>query len=489
MPKKQATAFLQKFALISLGVFLFLVSLEIGLRAYGALFLYSQEFRNISSITQKGSYRIMCLGESTTVLGFGEDSYPIQLEKILNQSNIGIRFSVINKGVVGVDTSAILEHLGENLNKYKPDMVVTMMGVNDMNTNLLGGGNIIAQRVRIFLKDLRVYKLANLLWSHIAAKKDALERDKQFYFSLNREFINKAMKAKTRDFKTSLFLARFYRSEKNFPEAEKLYKEAIALRPGKGRIYQEVGWLYEDNGNYLKTEELLKKAIQVDPRNYRTYLDLGWFYRSRENYSQAEAMFKKAIELNPKEEMVYIELSWLYNCQGKSLQAEDAFKKALKLTLSKRRKTLGLGVFYENGIQNYQTAIGGLGALYTEMNNHEYAREYYRKADELRLKYLNPVTRYNYRKLKETLDKKNITLVCAQYPVRSVELLKKIFEGETGVVFVDNEKIFKDMIKKEGYNEYFNDLFAGDFGHCTLKGNRLLAGNIARVILKECFNK
>jgi len=50
---------------------------------------------------------------------------------------------------------------------------------------------------------------------------------------------------------------------------------------------------------------------------------------------------------------------------------------------------------------------------------------------------------------------------------------------------VDNEKMFNEGVKREGYDEYFNDCFAGDFGHCTPKGNRLLAENIAGVILTE----
>jgi hypothetical protein len=32
-------------------------------------------------------------------------------------------------------------------------------------------------------------------------------------------------------------------------------------------------------------------------------------------------------------------------------------------------------------------------------------------------------------------------------------------------------------------------MFGGDFGHCTPKGNMLLAQNIADVILGEVFNK
>ena len=52
---------------------------------------------------------------------------------------------------------------------------------------------------------------------------------------------------------------------------------------------------------------------------------------------------------------------------------------------------------------------------------------------------------------------------------------------------VHNEKIFKEAVQEGSYSEYFFDNFGGVFGHCTPKGNRLLAQNIANVILEECF--
>ncbi|MFA4993548.1 MAG: hypothetical protein WC571_06240, partial [Candidatus Omnitrophota bacterium] len=99
------------------------------------------------------------------------------------------------------------------------------------------------------------------------------------------------------------------------------------------------------------------------------------------------------------------------------------------------------------------------------------------------------VTVDNYRKLKQVLDKRKIKFVCVQYPMRSIQPLKKIFQGDEDIVFVDNERIFKDVVRKEGYSAYFIDMFGGDFGHCTPEGNRLLAENIANAIIKEVFHK
>ena len=68
--------------------------------------------------------------------------------------------------------------------------------------------------------------------------------------------------------------------------------------------------------------------------------------------------------------------------------------------------------------------------------------------------------------------------------MRNVEPLKQIFNEQEGIVFVDNEKLFKNALKKASYKECFVDMFGGDFGHCPPKGNRLLAKNIASAVLK-----
>jgi len=72
--------------------------------------------------------------------------------------------------------------------------------------------------------------------------------------------------------------------------------------------------------------------------------------------------------------------------------------------------------------------------------------------------------------------------------MRSIGSLKNMLALHKGVIFVDNEKVFKEALKQGNYNDYFTDDFGGDFGHATPKGNRILAQNIANVILRECFN-
>ena len=123
------------------------------------------------------------------------------------------------------------------------------------------------------------------------------------------------------------------------------------------------------------------------------------------------------------------------------------------------------------------------------MGKPELVKAYAGKANRLKTDYYAAITVNNYRKLKNILDRKGIKLVCVQYPVRDVEPLKRIFGKNEGVIFVDNEQVFKKAVRKGSNKEYFRDMFAGDFGHCTQKGNELLAQNIADVILREVFNR
>ncbi len=415
IPKRISTS--QRIILVISGLFLCIVLLEIGLRVGGFVLLSLQEYRNTISLRQKGEYRIMCLGESTTALG-GEYAYPRQLEKILNQRGIGIEFSVINKGIPGTNTGVMLSQLEDNLNKYAPDMVIAMMGIGDGWYLIIYKASL-AKKTTTLLNSLRTYKLLKLLKLHI---------------------INRAREAG-------------------------LYKP----RESKERIATRIDVSIQPN-RIKEQENILTKAIEAEPNNSNAYAKLGWIYLTKGEIDNAEGMLKKAIEMNPDNSDAYAKLGWIYLRKREFDTAEGMLKKAIEADFIDDR------------------LYGTLAQCYQESGRHKLAEEYFRQADRLRLEYYNPVTKRNYQRLKQILNKRGIKLVCVQYPVRSIEPLKRMFEDREGIIFVDNEKIFKEALKQAGYDEYFMDMFAGNFGHCTAKGNRLLAENIANVILKECFD-
>ncbi len=68
--------------------------------------------------------------------------------------------------------------------------------------------------------------------------------------------------------------------------------------------------------------------------------------------------------------------------------------------------------------------------------------------------------------------------------MRPVEQLQIVLENYSEVYFVNNEKIFKEAFKTQKISDIFKDLFAGDFGHCTDLGNKMIANNLAETIKK-----
>jgi Tfp pilus assembly protein PilF len=387
---------------------------------------------------------------------------------------------VIDKGVGATNTQVILNQLEANLKEYNPDMVVAMIGINDWGQHIPYEAAT-SSKITLFLKSFRTYKLARLLWLHI--------------------------KVKTRELGLSyLPITRLKEAYAEPLPSEDALKKAIELNPKNDNAYAELGLCYRDQDKCSQAEDAFKKAIELNPKNENAYLDLGWCYQGQGKSSQAEDAFRSVIELNPKNENAYLALGAYYQNQGKFSQAENAFKKVIELNSKSYKAYAALGVYYQDqgnlsqAEDSLKKAIelnpesdllyGTCSVLYEAMGKPELAREYANRANSLRLKYYVPGTVKNYRKLKEILTKRSIRLICVQYPMRSIEPLKKIFEDDTdGIIFVDNEKSFKEGVSKSSYKEYFHDIFGGDFGHCTDKGNRLLAENIANTILKEVFNK
>nr|MBP7088478.1 tetratricopeptide repeat protein [Candidatus Omnitrophota bacterium] len=589
------TSFIQKISLMFLGLFLSLIIIEATLRLGGFIFLSLQEQRNRASIYKKGTYRIMCLGESTTAIG-GENSYPSQLEEVLNSANIGVTFTVINKAIPSINTSVILANLEDNLKKYKPDMVTVMMGINDRGEHM--PYNIASEpKVKKFFKSFRVYKLSRFIWIHIKAKLKEIGRcyaaedknstpiiynnyleqgwlsNKERNFSKAEEAFKKAKELNPQDDRPYIGLGRTYMNSERYSQAREEFKKALEINSKSEHTYAGLGWVYHYQGLEEEALNAFKKAIEVNPKNDWPYTELGWYYKEQKQYLYAQEAFKKAIELNSdnyqahsglgwayletgqnfkayevfkralelnsQDERIYIGLGWCYKYlgdhekseaafikateinskndwayaelggyyedAGEYLKAQEAFKKALELNPKNTRAYYGLGLIYSaqdynkqaeeifkkalNIIPDNEWIYIGLGWVYFKSEQYQKAYEQFKKALEInpkndlayrRLRLVgektdnseiiqecdnklrqiessqyDAVTRENYNKLKDILDKWGVKLVCVQYPMRSIKPLLDMLDNKKGIIFVDNEAIFKEAVSKGSYTEYF----------------------------------
>jgi len=127
---------LGRVALISLGVLLALVVLELALQV-GAL-VVAATGSEVSSTWVTGGRRVLCLGDSNT---FGvylqereREAYPGQLEQVWRERGRTPPIEVLNAGYPGTNSSLLRSEFPGMLEALQPDVAVVMVGVNDFWT-------------------------------------------------------------------------------------------------------------------------------------------------------------------------------------------------------------------------------------------------------------------------------------------------------------------------------------------------------------------
>lgn len=160
--------FLDKASCILFGVFLVLAGLELFLRLLG--FGYNIIYK--APVDKGAEYRIYCVGESTT-WGVGASDpiskgYPRRLEEMLNNKYKGMKIQCFFDQTIGQNTSEILAKFPLHISKYRPQLVIFLVGVNNWwnmdrsNILLFNKRPWISQlslKVLIFLDQFRVWKL------------------------------------------------------------------------------------------------------------------------------------------------------------------------------------------------------------------------------------------------------------------------------------------------------------------------------------------
>ncbi len=501
-----STTLRQKIILILIGTIATIILLEIGLRLGGKIFTFIQESRNTTTFNPD-EIRILCIGESTTALG-GIDSYPSQLEEILNQYKTKWHFKVINKGLVGKTSTDILAQLDDNLQKYKPHIVVAMIGINDYIEAQEHKARFV--RLNAFLEQFRVYKLIKLLSSHIKHKIKEISGNSVKVKNTNDNNQQNNSEDDLKSAKDALIETRLairqlqqYQSQAlNQTRKQEVSVRLKQLNTKEAELLLFIGEIYRRRGQYNEAEKFLSKMIQKNIPIPDGYVELGRVYKEQKQYGKAVAMFMKSLETQPTVTAL-MELARCYEDMGMDDGVMKIYKMVLKTDKVKKngRTYLEIGEYfrqknmlkmaeeaYIKGIKNDRFdyyLYAALSDIYHAEGKLKEAERYKDKAKEI-LKQIRrdvPLTIKNYNEIADIVLSRGIKFIAMQYPLRRVTHLKAILNNRTDIIFVENKTNFEQALKHSDYSEYFSDKFAFDFGHCTRKGNRLIAENLSSVII------
>jgi Flp pilus assembly protein TadD len=122
----------------------------------------------------------------------------------------------------------------------------------------------------------------------------------------------------------------FFR-EKQYPEAEELYREAVRLEPENARFHNDLATALFAQHKSDEAEAAEREALRLDPGNAEYCDNLGEYLLAQEKYTQAEAAYRDAVSLEPRNAKYLNDLGRSLFPQKRYDEAEDVQRKAIAI--------------------------------------------------------------------------------------------------------------------------------------------------------------
>ena len=390
------------------------------------------KYKNYKSIkkqlNKKDTITILCIGESTTF-----KQYPIQLKEYL-EKNSNKKFDIIDCGIPATTIKVLFSKLDEQIKKYNPDIVISMMGIND---SIKSTGEQVYNKHKLKSIDLLLLIFKNIEQICFADEKQVLSFDEIYikYATSNEE---------------PMEILDFLKTNPNNKEAINCLIDIYFTREEFNKIYFSVEQ-YNINQNIEEYSDALYFYL------LRTYLILE---KMEEFFYLFSSMKENDIVTDYTLQMI---LPGILNLSDKDII------KCYQILIDKQEKSFVIEIIYNYCLQRN-----------LKIKKYDYKLNLPEKL------IFKDYVKQIYIDFANKLIANNITYICMSYPTTSIQQLQDFFINTSikdKILFVSNETNFNNALKKYSYTNLFTDAFADTFGHCTNLGNTLIAENVGKVIL------
>ncbi len=210
-----------KFLFVIFGLASAFIFLEISLWTAGFALNTLKNFQNKKN-KDPNTITILCLGESTTYA-----QWPLTLKKILNEKFKDKQFNVIDCGKPGLTTDFFVHHIKEYMQKYYPDFVVFMIGINDHG---LGYKKYPFKAINLLQLIYEHLKIKFIIYDHTSLSYDRLD-------SYALQLWQNGKYAKAEQIYLKLFKKSSYKNNFAYLQLIQLYN--VMLKSGKSSKYEE----------------------------------------------------------------------------------------------------------------------------------------------------------------------------------------------------------------------------------------------------------
>jgi len=126
-------------------------------------------------------------------------------------------------------------------------------------------------------------------------------------------------------------LAMTYADQGDPKHAERLFKQAVEVKPDSSSTNYNLGRLYLTENRLEEAEKFCRKAIELEPSYSMAYNNLGNVLSATDREDEAEENYRKAIELDPDNAVAYMNLGILLGKTGRMEEAEKAYRKSIEI--------------------------------------------------------------------------------------------------------------------------------------------------------------
>jgi hypothetical protein len=435
---------------------------EISLSLFAALYDNSRDLSavqypkpddRIHVSKQDRAYIAIVLGESTstsfqTLPGF---DWPSQLESLSHGTAVELQVS--NLSQAGTTTGNLVDHAIGLLKTMQPNIVITMMGVNDgtINDHLRDSAST---SKRNWFERLKTYRLVKSAFS------TQLFRETNVYY----------YKPRSVDF------------QKKMP----IGLNQIDITKDELKVIK--GWMQKyltlpASEQYQFFEGELLKLPQERQPIVLASLFVDEFPVEKLSTDQLWLPWKLGSKLLFDYDMRFPHVLESYALISTKVNRRPYMRRALaaysdrKLPVSNlalSRISAGLDEESRQGLREWNRVLRPYSLTLTEFR-------------------LISSTPHNYLRLARSLKRQGVCHVALSYPNQDASLLKQYFAGQDWLLpeaIVSQRESFQKVLKAYSLEEVFTDTFAGDFGHTTQLGHKIIAENAFKAIRqlpKKCF--
>ena len=150
---------------------------------------------------------------------------------------------------------------------------------------------------------------------------------------------------------------------KNFMEAESLYKKLLVTHPNSYELNRHMGILYQDTGRVEDSFNFFVQCIKKNPNGYEAYNNMGTSYILVKDYELAVQCFNKSLSISDDYFPAITNLANLYARRGEGEQSLKFAKKLIKIdpnnpkAISAHAKALVLSHNIEKAIDLMESLI------------------------------------------------------------------------------------------------------------------------------------